>query len=69
MDSIPAGNLTFCVETRWAGVNGGPSIRVRTDVKDKEIELLRFDCFVKVPHYHYDPSGRNEHREQILAPV
>jgi hypothetical protein len=63
MERIPAGNVTFYVETRWAGVNGGPSIQVRAGVDDKEVSLLRFDCFVKVPHYHYDPDGRNEHRE------
>lgn len=69
MESIPAGNLTFYVETRWAGVNGGPSIQVRANVDGKEVSLLRFDCFVKVPHYHYDPNGRNEHREIDTALV
>src|SRR5204862_3400807 len=29
---------------------------VAGDVK----ELLRFDCFDQLPHYHYAPVGRNE---------
>ena len=35
--------------------------------------MLRFDCFKKQPHYHYDPAGRGEthnfHRDQIPDPL
>ena len=29
-------------------------------VGGSERQLLRFDCFEKDPHYHYDPDGRDE---------
>jgi hypothetical protein len=41
----------------------GVCIHVLGDVSGKETELLRFDCFDQVPHYHYAPMGKNERRE------
>ncbi len=59
MESIPAGNVEFRVETREGRDDGGPSIRVQTTEGGEEIQLLRFDCFRIRPHYHYAPGGSN----------
>ena len=59
MKRIPAGNVEFFVETRDSGGDGGPSIQVLATVEGREVQLLRFDCFRRQPHYHYDPDGRN----------
>lgn len=57
---IPAGGVTFVVEYRHFGDDQGPCVRVYGEVGSKAVQLLRFDCFEKSPHYHYDPDGRNE---------
>jgi hypothetical protein len=59
----PAGTLRFHLENRMAADDGGPAIRVYGPTTDghSERQLLRFDCFRKDPHYHYDPDGRDEH--------
>jgi len=54
------GELIFHVEQRTFGDDGGPALRVLTEIEGRRRELLRFDCFRKNPHYHYDPSGRDE---------
>jgi hypothetical protein len=54
-----AGGLRFQVENRRFGNDGGLAIRVYADVDGKEAQVLRFDCFEKVPHYHFDPDGLN----------
>lgn len=54
------GGVELHVENRALGEDGGPSVRVFGDVASKAVQLLRFDCFRKNPHYHYDPSGKNE---------
>ena len=59
MEHIPAGNVEFQVETRETREDGGPSIQVRTTHGGEEVQLLRFDCFRKRPHYHYAPGGLN----------
>ena len=60
MESIPAGNVEFQVETREGrDRDGGPSIRVQTTEGGEEIQLLRFDCFRTRPHYHYAPGASN----------
>ena len=59
MKRIPAGNVEFWVETRETTEDGGPSIQVRTLKDGGEVQLLRFDCFRKRPHYHYAPGGLN----------
>ena len=38
----------------------GVCIQVVAQIKGKETELLRFDCFDLVPHYHYGPEKKNE---------
>ena len=37
----------------------GPSLRIYGDVEGKPVQLLRFDCFENQPHFHYDPTGKN----------
>ena len=59
MEHISAGNVAFWVETREGGNDGGPSIQVRTSQYGEDVQLLRFDCFRKRPHYHYAPGGVN----------
>ena len=59
MEYIPAGNVEFRVETRETREDGGPSIQVRTTEGGEAVQLLRFDCFRKRPHYHYAPGGLN----------
>jgi hypothetical protein len=41
----------------------GVCIHVMGGADGEEKELLRFDCFDQVPHYHYAPLGKNERRE------
>ena len=60
MERIDADNLAFLVATRDIGNDGGPSIEVHTQVGDKDVQLLRFDCFRVRPHYHYDPNSMDE---------
>lgn len=59
---IDAGGVEFHVENRDISDDGGPSVRVYGKVDGENVQLLRFDCFRKNPHYHYDPSGKNDHR-------
>ena len=59
MERIRAGSVEFLVETRESRGDGGPSIQVRTWEGGAEVQLLRFDCFRKRPHYHYAPGGLN----------
>lgn len=57
---IEAGGLKFAVEYRQFGGDRGSAIRVYGSVNGVETQLLRFDCFEKDPHYHYDPDGKNQ---------
>jgi hypothetical protein len=54
------GGVELHVDNRSISNDGGPSVRVYGDVEGKSVQLLRFDCFRKNPHYHYDPSGKND---------
>ena len=56
------GGIELHVDNRDIGEDGGPSVRVYGEVDGENIQLLRFDCFRKDPHYHYDPSGKNDQR-------
>lgn len=38
----------------------GVSIQVLGSVGGEQTQLLRFDCFDRSPHYHYDPNNGNE---------
>ncbi|MCS6859929.1 MAG: hypothetical protein NZT92_06380 [Abditibacteriales bacterium] len=61
MQELEIGGVKFRVEYRHFGGDRGPAVRVYGDVDGREVELLRFDCFEKDPHYHYDP-GDKDHR-------
>ena len=63
------GGVELHVDNRSLGDDGGPAVRVYGDVDGKAVQLLRFDCFRKDPHYHYDPSGRNEQHHLDTATV
>lgn len=63
------GGVELHVDERNFGSDGGPSVRVYGEVDGKDIQLLRFDCFRKDPHYHYDPSGKNDQRHLDKASV
>lgn len=62
-----AGNIRFGLEMRrQAGGDGGLAVHVLADIggtPDKsyveETELLAFDCFWQLPHYHYGPRNKN----------
>lgn len=58
-----AGSINLRVEHRTFGEDGGPALRVLAELDGKEVEVLRFDCFRKSPHYHYDPYGKNDMHE------
>lgn len=63
------GGVELRVDNRNLGEDGGPTVRVFGKADGENIQLLRFDCFRKNPHYHYDPSGKNDHikldKEQV----
>ena len=56
------GGVELHVDQRNFGSDGGPSVRVYGEADGENIQLLRFDCFRMDPHYHYDPSGKNDQR-------
>src|SRR4051794_21598442 len=60
---IEAGAVTFALQYRAQMADQGVCIQVIGTPEDKERELLRFDCFDQVPHYHYAPLDKNERRE------
>jgi hypothetical protein len=70
---IEAGGVVFDVEYRNFGGDRGPAVRVFADVDGRSVQLLRFDCFEKDPHYHYDPDGKDFHlglnRETVPDPI
>jgi hypothetical protein len=55
------------------GDDGGPAVRVFADVDGAAVQVLRFDCFRKDPHYHYDPGGADDKRdlnpEEVPDPI
>ena len=63
------GGVELRVDNRSLGADGGPSVRVYGEANGENIQLLRFDCFRKDPHYHYDPSGKNDQRHLDKADV
>jgi len=58
--SIDAGAVTFALQYRTQMADQGVCIHVMGTVAGDVKELLRFDCFDQLPHYHYAPLGRNE---------
>ena len=63
------GGVELHVDQRSLGADAGPSVRVYGEADGENIQLLRFDCFRKDPHYHYDPSGKNDQRPLDKASV
>ena len=57
---IGDGKIKFGLEYRDLMSDQGLCIHALGDVDGEEVELLRFDCFDHVPHYHYGPQKRNE---------
>ncbi|MBI3911187.1 MAG: hypothetical protein HY320_09675 [Armatimonadetes bacterium] len=56
---VEVGGLRFTLEYRVFRGDCGPAIRVWGEESGRWVQALRFDCFVRDPHYHYDPDGRN----------
>ena len=62
-----AGNIRFGLEMRrQMGGDGGLAVHVLADIGGtpgksyvEETELLAFDCFWQLPHYHYGPRNKN----------
>jgi hypothetical protein len=59
MKELEIGGVKFTVEYRHFGGDRGPAVRVYGNVEGKDVQLLRFDCFERDPHYHYDPDGKD----------
>ena len=57
---VGEGTIRFGLEYRDAMSDQGLCVHALADVDGEEVELLRFDCFDHVPHYHYGPEKRNE---------
>ena len=49
LDLIHAGALSFAIEYRFVGKEQGPSVHVFGPRNGIDEEILRFDCFDKVP--------------------
>ena len=60
VETVKAGVIDFALDYRHFGGDEGVTIRVMANLKGKETELLRFDCFDDAPHYHYGPDGPDE---------
>ena len=65
---IAAGAVEFALHHRCldggkvgaTSADQGVCIQVMGQVGGKETELLRFDCFDQLPHYHYGPENKNQ---------
>jgi hypothetical protein len=58
--TIGDGSIRFGIEYRDLLSDQGVCVHVFGMQADKEVELLRFDCFDHEPHYHYGPENRNQ---------
>jgi hypothetical protein len=58
--TIQAGAVTFALQYRTVNADQGVCIHVMGSPAGDMTELLRFDCFDNVPHYHYAPLAQNE---------
>lgn len=67
------GGVEVRVDHRTFGEDGGPAVQILAELNGNTIELLRFDCFHKDPHYHYDPSGTDDKRSlnknEVVDPI
>jgi hypothetical protein len=79
-DSVPAerpglaaSGLCFAVEYRTTRTDRGPSLQVLGEVEGQPVQLLRFDCFEQEPHFHYDPTGKNNriflNKTRVMDPI
>ena len=57
---VGEGTIRFGLEYRDMMSDQGLCVHALADVDGEEVELLRFDCFDHVPHYHYGPQKGNE---------
>ena len=57
--TVGLGGLRFEVTHRSLGEDGGPTIAVYGGVDGKDVQVLRFDCFRKDPHYHMPPGSKD----------
>ena len=46
------GPYRLALVNRDVGADGGPTVHVFGPVDGAQVEILRFDCFRKAPHYH-----------------
>ena len=60
------GNIRFGLELRTLDDDDGLAIHVLSDVcgspnhdYSEETEIIAFDCFRRLPHYHYGPRNKN----------
>jgi len=65
-DMFEAGAIRFGLEMRTLPDDGGLAIHVLSDLcgppgapYSEETEILAFDCFRELPHYHYGPRNKN----------
>ena len=58
--SEQVGRFSFDISYRRFNGDEGLSIKVEGPVESENKELLRFDCFLKTPHYHVGVYGKNE---------
>ena len=65
-DLFEAGVIRFGLELRTLPGDGGLAIHVLSDLAGppgapytEETEILAFDCFRELPHYHYGPRNKN----------
>ena len=67
--TVAAGAVTFTV--RYVDQDGrrgpetrqpqqGVSLQVLSEIDGTQVQLLRFDCFDRNPHYHYGPEKDND---------
>ena len=66
MDSeqiFDVGGIQLRVGHHIFGDDGGPAVSVFAEIDGKAVQVMRFDRFRKEPHYHYDPTGRDDKRD------
>ena len=58
-DVFNAGPVDITLEYRALMPDQGLCVQVFGKVDDNDVEILRFDCFDQLPHYHYGPANNN----------
>ena len=54
-----AGAVDITLEYRELMPDQGLCVQVFGEVDNQDVEILRFDCFDQMPHYHYGPANHN----------